>query len=374
MRRSNNFLLEWWRLVDQQLVIALLILFGFSLILVTTSGSMVAARIGLAESYFSVRQPFYLSLAALIILILSSLDQRLLKRIAVVSFIMNLFLLSIVKFYGYEVKGAIRWISIAGISIQPSEFIKPLFAAVTGWLLSLKSTDNFPAFSVCSVLYCIIAALLITQPDFGMLVMITVIYCIQLFVAGLPIFWLICACLLSVFGVSMAYIYLPHAAQRINGFLDPNSHENYQVSKSIKAFEHGGFYGRGPGEGAIKQSLPDSHTDFIFAVAGEEFGAIICLIIIGVFTFIVIRCLWRLVTVEDKFVQLSVLGIVSQFGMQSVINMGVALNLLPTKGMTLPFISYGGSSTIALGIGMGMILGLLKRSKSIRIQPDIVAL
>jgi len=358
---SNNFIKLWWRSTDHQIIISLVILFAFSLMLVTTSGSAVASRIGLEEGYFASRQIFYLAAASAFILVFSCFNKKWLKRFAILGFVVSVILLVAVKFFGYEVKGAVRWINIAGLSIQPSEFIKPFFAVVTGWILSLKfNNDDFPSFTVCVILYAIVALLLIIQPDFGMLVMITAVFGIQLFIAGMPIFWIVLAGFLGMIGVTVAYFWLPHVTQRINSFLDPDSSENYQVSKSLKAFEHGGLYGRGPGEGAVKQVLPDSHTDFIFAVAGEEFGAIICLIIIGVFAFIVLRSLFKLLNEQDKFVQFAASGIIAQLGLQAIINMGVTLHLLPTKGMTLPFISYGGSSTLAIAIATGMLLGFTR--------------
>jgi len=363
--KNNSFIKKWWRSIDQQIIIALIILFSFSLILVTTSGSIIANKLGLDEYHFSSRQMIYLFLASLLIVIFSSFEQKWLKRIAILGFVANLILLILVKFYGYEVKGATRWISIFGISMQPSEFIKPFFAVIVGWLLSLKFEDEFPSFSICLFLYVLVAVLLILQPDFGMFVMISAVFGIQLFVSGMPLLWIILAFIVSMFGISGAYFFLPHVTKRVNNFLDPDSSENYQVTKSLMAFEHGGMYGIGPGEGSVKQVLPDSHTDFIFAVAGEEFGAIICLIVIGTFAFIVIRSLLKLINENDKFVQFASIGIISQFGLQSIINIGVTLNLLPTKGMTLPFISYGGSSTIAISIGIGMLLGFTKQVTSL---------
>ncbi len=357
---SNNFIKLWWRSTDRQIIISLIILFAFSLMLVTTSGSAVASRIGLEESYFASRQIFYLAAASGLILLFSCLNKKWLRRFAIIGFIASIVLLIAVKFLGYEVKGAVRWINILGLSIQPSEFIKPFFAVVTGWILSLKFNDDFPSFTICIIFYSIVAILLIIQPDFGMLVMITAVFGIQLFIAGMPIFWIVLAGFLGMIGVTIAYFWLPHVTQRINSFLDPDSSENYQVSKSLKAFEHGGLYGRGPGEGAVKQVLPDSHTDFIFAVAGEEFGAIICLIVIGIFAFIVLRSLIKLLNETDKFVQFAASGIIAQLGLQAIINMGVTLHLLPTKGMTLPFISYGGSSTLAIAIATGMLLGFTR--------------
>ena len=361
----SNSIKLWWRGIDQQIILALVILFVFSMMLVTTSGSAVATRIGLDEHYFSFRQVFYLGAAAVLIILFSSLEQKWLRRVAILGFIISIILLILVKFYGYEVKGAKRWIHILGLSMQPSEFIKPFFVVVIGWILSLKFTSDFPSLFVSLILYSLVALLLVTQPDFGMLIMVTAIFGIQLFIAGMPLFWIICACFISVAGVVGGYLWLPHVTKRINSFLDPNSSENYQIGKSIRAFEHGGLYGRGPGEGAVKQVLPDSHTDFIFAVAGEEFGAIICLIIIGIFAFIVIRCLLRVINEDDKFTQLAASGIIVQLGLQSIINMGVTLNLLPTKGMTLPFISYGGSSTLSIAIATGMMLGFTKHKTSL---------
>ena len=362
---KNNFINRWWKVIDQQTIIAMVILLAFSLMLVTTASPAVANRIGLTDNYFSSRHVVFLTLAVIIILTFSLLDKKWIRRLAIFGFLGSLLMLVLVKFYGFEVKGATRWINIGGFSYQPSEFMKPFFAVVTGWVLSLNYYEEFPSFKVCFMLFISVAALLIIQPDFGMLVMVSAVFGIQLFVAGLPIIWLFIAIFASVFGSIGAYLLLPHVASRINRFLDPVNSENYQITRSLEAFESGGLYGKGPGEGSVKQFLPDSHTDFIFAVAGEEFGAIICLMIIITFAYIVIRILINLLHEDDKFIQIAAIGIISQFGLQAVINMGVSLNLLPTKGMTLPFISYGGSSTLAISIGMGMLLGLTKRKASL---------
>jgi len=362
---KNNFIKRWWKVIDQQTIIAMVILLAFSLMLVTTASPAVANRIGLTDNYFSSRHLVFLTLAVIIILTFSLLDKKWIRRLAIFGFLGSLLMLILVKLYGFEVKGATRWINIGGFSYQPSEFMKPFFAVVTGWILSLHYHEDFPSFKVCFMIFLCVAALLIIQPDFGMLVMVSAVFGIQLFVAGLPIIWLFIAIFAAVFGSIGAYLLLPHVASRINRFLDPVNSENYQVTRSLEAFESGGLYGKGPGEGSVKQFLPDSHTDFIFAVAGEEFGAVICLMIIITFAYIVIRILVNLLHEDDKFIQIAAIGIISQFGLQAVINMGVSLNLLPTKGMTLPFISYGGSSTLAISIGMGMLLGLTKRKASL---------
>lgn len=362
---KNNIFLKWWRGVDQQTMVALSILIGFSMMLVTTTSSAVADKIGLSEYHFSSRQLIFLLIASILVITLSSLEKKWIKRIGIIGFVISIISLILVKFYGYEVKGAVRWMRIAGFSYQPSEFMKPFFAVVTGWILSLKYQEDFPSFRVCVLLYFVVAVLLISQPDFGMLVLTTAVFVVQLFAGGLPAIWIFVAGIVGLFAIIPAYLLLPHVATRINNFLYPAANENYQVTKSILAFEHGGLYGVGPGEGSIKQNLPDSHTDFIFAVAGEEFGAIICIMLIAVFAFIVLKTLVRLKNEDNKFVQLASIGIITQFGMQATINMGVTLNLLPTKGMTLPFISYGGSSTIAISIAIGMLLGLTKRQTSL---------
>lgn len=360
----KNFLWRWWRGIDQQTIIALSLLFAFSLMLVTTSSPAVAMRIGLEESYFSTRQVAYLLIGAFIIFTLSFMDRYMVKRVAILGFLVSIILLIMVKFVGYEVKGAKRWINIVGFSMQPSEFLKPCFSVVTAWIFSLQE-KNIPSFSISMLLYTIVAATLITQPDFGMLIMVTAVWGVQLFISGLPILWILISIIAGIIGIFGAYNMLPHVAQRINSFLDPSSSENYQVTKSIAAFNNGGLYGRGPGEGSVKQVLPDSHTDFIFAVAGEEFGAVVCLIIAAIFAFIVVRGLILLVYEDDRFTVLASAGLLCQFGLQAVINMGVTLNLLPTKGMTLPFISYGGSSTISVAIGMGMLLALTRQHASL---------
>lgn len=365
MTPKSNFLKKYWRIIDQQSLIAIALLMLFSLMLVATASPAVANRIGLTDHYFLSRHIIFLALAVILLFVFSALDKQWVRRVAILGYIFTLIMLVLVKFFGFEVKGATRWINIAGFSYQPSEFMKPFLAVVSGWILSLRSYDNFPGFKVSLVTYLAVAALLIIQPDFGMLVMISAVFGIQLFVAGLPIIWIIITIFSFIVGAIGAYLLLPHVAARINKFLDPVNSENYQITRSIEAFESGGLYGKGPGEGVVKQFLPDAHTDFIFAAAGEEFGALICIIIISIFAYIIIRNLNVLIYENDRFVQIAGVGLISQFGLQSIINIGVTLNLLPTKGMTLPFISYGGSSTLAISIGLGMLMSITKRQASL---------
>lgn len=363
---SNNVIRLWWRSIDQKIIFALAILFCFSMLLVTTAGPIIADKIGINQHYFTKRQLIYLLLSIVVIIFFSSLKKHWIKKISIIGFLITFTLLILVKFIGYEAKGAIRWISVLGISLQPSEFIKPFFSIVMSWILSLGYNDEgYAHFLVCIVIYALVATLLIIQPDFGMLIMVTIVFCIQLFVGGISLLWTTVAAVISIIGAVSAYFHLPHVASRINNFLNPENILNYQVNKSIIAFERGGIYGQGPGEGTVKQYLPDAHSDFIFAVAGEEFGAIVCIFIITVFAFIVLKSLIKAIHAQDKFTQIAIIGIASQFGLQVIINIGVTLNLLPTKGMTLPFISYGGSSTLAISIGIGVLLSLTKRTTSL---------
>ncbi|WP_064591364.1 putative peptidoglycan glycosyltransferase FtsW [Orientia tsutsugamushi] len=354
-----RILWRWWKSIDQYTVFLLCILSALSLMLVTTSGAAVANRIGVPQSYFASKHIFYVVLAVGTTFVVSFLNKTTIKRLAILGFILNIILLIFIKFYGNPIKGAKRWINIGGISLQPSEFIKPFFLVITGWLLSAIQSNEI-RFIVTIILYLIVALLLITQPDFGMLITISVAFGIQLFIAGIPLLWLLILICISIAGTAGAYSLLPHVKRRINSFLDPANSENYQVMKSLQAFKNGGLYGKGPGEGLVKHMLPDSHTDFIFAVAGEELGAIVCLIIVAIFTFIVIYGFIKLLFEEDNYTIFVSSGILSQFGFQAIVNMCVSTNLLPTKGMTLPFISYGGSSSVAVAIGVGILLALTR--------------
>ena len=360
-----HFLNHWWRSVDQTLIFSIAILLSFSSLLVTTAGPSVAAKIGLVESYFIQKHIISVVMAIIIIFTLSILSKRGIIFFGIGLLLFDILLLIITKFYGYEVKGARRWLSLFGFSLQPSELAKPAIVIVNAWLLSIKDDVPFSTITVSVILYSILAILVITQPDLGMLVTITGVWGAQLFIAGMPLALILIGILVCLIILTGAYYLLPHVAQRINGFLDPDQHENYQVGKSLLAFKNGGIYGRGPGEGVVKQVLPDSHTDFIFAVAGEEFGAIICSLLILLFAFIVIRGMLKAIAHEDKFTIYTSVGLLFQIASQSIINIGVNLNLLPTKGMTLPFISAGGSSMITVAICFGILVSLSKRKASL---------
>lgn len=273
-----------------------------------------------------------------------------------------IFLLIITPFIGSDIKGAVRWINVAGINLQPSEFLKPAFAVVIAWMFAEgRLNPNFPGYIVSSLILAVCIFLLMIQPDFGQTVVITSIWSVQIFLAGLPIILVFCLGLGAVGLAVTAYLIMPHVQSRVDRFLDPASGDSYQIERSMEAFMNGGIMGRGPGEGWVKNSIPDAHSDFIFAVAGEEFGLLFCVLVVGVFTFIIMRGLSRLMGERNLFVVLAVTGILVQFGLQAVINMASTLQLVPPKGMTLPFVSYGGSATIGIAIGMGFVLALTRK-------------
>lgn len=361
-RTNTGITGRWWWTVDRYCLLALLLLIATGAVLVTAASPPVAARLGYDEFYFVRQQAFFLVLGLLVMLGMSLLDAKSIRRVAVLGFLGTLALLALLPLIGSENKGAVRWVFIGGVSLQPSELIKPFFAVTVAWVFAEgRRMQGFPAYRIALALYAVLALLLIIQPDFGMVVTVSVMFAAQIFLAGLPILWIAVMALVGAGGVIGAYYALPHVTKRIDSFLNPELSDNYQVSKSLEAFASGGLLGRGPGEGVVKWRIPDSHTDFIFAVSGEEFGALLTLLIVVLYGFILLRGFMRIWRESDLFVLLAAAGILVQFGIQAVINMGVAVHLLPAKGMTLPFLSYGGSSMMGIALGMGMVLGLTRR-------------
>ncbi len=361
-RQNNNIFTSWWWTVDKLSLIAILIIMAFGAIMVTTASPAVAERIGLEGSYFIKRQLIFLVITLFVMLFFSLLSPIAIRRIATIGFGAGVFLLLLVLMFSPETKGARRWIAFGSFTLQPSEFMKPFFIIVTAWMLSQsKIRQDFKGVKISIILYAILASLLLLQPDVGMFVVISSVWSGQLFLSGVSIIYIAVLVVMGIFSLLGAYLVFPHVSYRINKFLGIDSDANYQVKKSLEAFNSGGITGRGPGEGVVKQHLPDSHTDFIFAVVGEELGAIVCIIIVCLYAFIVFRGFKKMLWEKDLFLVYAVSGLLMQFAVQAMINMGVALNLLPTKGMTLPFISYGGSSMIAIAVAMGMMLALTRR-------------
>ncbi len=362
-RTDQSVFGRWWWTIDRMQLAVLAVLMVLGALLITAASPPVAERIGISDTfYFVERHLIMLVPAVAIMLAVSLLSPRGVRRMALGIYLVALLLVFATLVVGVEIKGARRWIHIPGLSIQPSEFIKPTFAVVAAWLFSLSRTNpGFPGSAISIALYGVTCLGLIKQPDLGMTFVVSTVWFTQFFLAGLNIVLVGGVAGLGVAGLIGAYYMLPHVTSRIDRFLNPAAGDNYQVTRSLEAFANGGLFGTGPGQGTVKFSLPDSHADFIFAVAGEEMGLIFCLCLVALFAFIVLRGFARVFNETNLFILLASAGLLVQFGLQAGINMGSSLNLMPTKGMTLPFISYGGSSLIALGIGMGMVLALTRK-------------
>ncbi len=361
-RADTSVLGRWWWTVDRWTLLAVGTLIFFGYVMMLAASPAVAERIGQAREVFILKQIVFLALAGLIVVMVSLLSPQGVRRVAMAGCVVALLLTAMTLVAGVQIKGAQRWIALPGMSLQPSEFLKPCFAVVAAWLIAEgKRRRHFPGTLIACGVYAVIALLLKSQPDIGMLAVVTAVFFTQLFVSGLNLFVTgILAAGIAGAGVG-AYALFPHVRSRVERFLHPDVGDNYQVMRALEAFGSGGLMGRGPGEGHVKDVLPDAHADFVFAVAGEEFGMVLCLIILGVFAFIVLRGLLRLLQEGDMFVVLAASGLVASFGLQSFVNMASTLHLIPTKGMTLPFISYGGSSAIAVAFGIGLLLALTRR-------------
>lgn len=361
-RTDRSVLGRWWWTVDRWSLGALAILILYGILLIAAASPPVAERIGLNGYHFVERHVAFLIPAILLMIGVSLMGPRSIRRFALILFLLSLAMLALTLVAGTEIKGARRWIQLPGLSVQPSEFVKPAFAVVSAWLFSLNWTaPKFPGNVLSMGVYGMVMVLLLLQPDLGMAFVVTSVWFTQFFLAGLSLIAVAMLVVMGVSGLVGAYMVFPHVKSRIDRFLDPSTGDTYQIDRSLEAFQNGGLLGTGPGQGTVKFQLPDAHADFVFAVAGEELGLIWCLGLVALFGFIALRGFMRVLKDDNLFVLLAASGILMQFSMQALINMGSSLHLMPTKGMTLPFISYGGSSLLALGIGMGMVLALTRR-------------
>ena len=362
-RTDTSILGRWWWTVDRLTLLAVAGLIAFGGLLTLAASPAVANRIGLDGLHLAHRQLALLPVAAALVVAVSLASPRTVRRLAAIGFLVSLALTALTLAVGTEIKGATRWLDIAGFSLQPSEFLKPTFAVVAAWMFAAARSGRgkFPGDAVATALYLLVVFLLVRQPDLGMAAVVTAVFFAQAFAAGLPIVWVAAALAVMTGALIAAYFAFPHVANRVDGFLDPSSGDTYQIDRSLEAFRNGGLFGRGPGEGTVKGVLPDAHSDFVFAVAGEELGLVACLLIVGLFAFVVMRGFSRLLQESNLFVMFAATGLLVQFGMQAIINMASSLRLMPTKGMTLPFLSYGGSSLLALALGIGMLLALTRR-------------
>tara|TARA_R110002096_G_scaffold415163_1_gene616679 strand:+ start:66947 stop:68095 length:1149 start_codon:yes stop_codon:yes gene_type:complete len=361
-RTDNSIISTWWWTVDRWLLMSIALLITIGIVLVFGASPAVAEKLHLSSFHFVQRQLIFLGLSGCVMFGVSLMSPTMVRRFGVVLFGVCLLLLVATLVMGVEAKGARRWIQIGSFTLQTSEFMKPAFIIFTAWMFSeSQRVQGFPGWPISMASCAVVIALLISQPDLGQSVLVAGVWGIQLFMAGLAWIWVGGLVALAFVGLIVAYFALPHVEKRIDGFLFPQPGGNYQVDQSLNAFKNGGLLGQGPGEGVVKMRLPDAHSDYIFAVAGEEFGVVVCLLIILIFAVIVVRGFVNLLKEQDMFTVLAVAGLLIQFGAQAFINLAVNLAIIPSKGMTLPFISYGGSSMLSLSIGMGMILSLTRR-------------
>lgn len=360
-RTDTSLIGRWWWTVDRWTLLAIAAIAAIGAVLTLAASPAVAERIGLEDYHFVKRQFVFLPVSIILMMGVSLMSVRGIRRLAVIIGAVAFVAMLGTLLLGDEVKGASRWIRLGGLSVQPSEFVKPAFAVIVAWMFSeSRGNEKFPGNAIATGLFIATAAVLLLQPDVGMTAVVAAVWAVEFFLAGLPLLLVGGLAVLFMGGIVGAYFTFAHVQARIDRFLDPSAGEGYQVTRALEAFRNGGLFGRGPGEGRVKEVLPDAHADFIFAVAGEEFGLIVCLVIVALFAFVVMRGFSRALREENLFQLLAVAGLLVQFGLQVIINIASTVNLIPPKGMTLPFISYGGSSTIGLAIGMGMMLALTR--------------
>ncbi|MDR1694886.1 MAG: putative lipid II flippase FtsW [Lactobacillaceae bacterium] len=370
-RNSRNILSNWWWTIDKVLLVSITLIILIGIFLNFSSSPAVAQRIGYGSFHFVKRQLLFIPIAYGLMVFISMQRLKNIRRIAIVGYIIALILLALTLFMGYETKGASRWIRLPGFSLQPSEFIKPTFAVVAAWLFDGQIKDkDFPGNIISTILYMITVSLLILQPDIGMTIVVTLIWGFQLFLSGLSLTLIFGLGIAFVLMAAVAYFSFDHVHDRVQQFLSSDGELSFQVRKSLEAFENGSIFGKGPGEGVVKLHIPDAHTDFIFAVAGEEFGIILCLIIVALFATIVIHSLFVSMKENNMFILLAAGAISASFGLQAIINIASTIHLMPTKGMTLPFISYGGSSLLATAFGMGMLLAITRKNVNAEDKDD----
>jgi cell division protein FtsW len=361
-RTDRSLVGIWWWTVDKWLLAGALILMVLGALLVMAAGPAVANLINLPSQHFMVRQLLYFLPSLAVMITVSMLEPRPIRALSLVGLagVIGLMIMAIVA--GSEIKGATRWITLFGFNLQPSEFAKPLFAIVSAWLLTLwREGEDFPGWIYSTALLAGLVTILVLQPDIGMTAVIVLTWGFQMFLAGMPMLFVIGAVAIAPLALYVAYLNLDHVTLRINKFFEGGS---WQVERARQSFAEGGLFGVGPGDGTVKLNLPDAHSDFIFAVAAEEYGALACLVLLGIYGFIVMRGFARALSDEGLFCLIAASSLVMQIGVQAAIHMASSVDLIPTKGMTLPFVSYGGSSLLASGLTMGLLLALTRRRNS----------
>lgn len=359
-RAERGALADWFWTIDRFFLAAFILLMGLGFMLSFAASPPVAERLGLDSFHFVKRHAVFLIPAIAVMFGISFMSPRQVRRAAMILLVVSLAAMVLALFFGVEVKGSRRWISIGSFSIQPSEFMKPAFVVICAWLFAEHARQpEIPGNLFAIILFGIVAALLVAQPDLGQTILTAAVWGGMFFMAGMPWLWIIVLGGAAVGGLLTAYTLLPHVAGRIDKFLTGEG-DTFQMDTAREAIIRGDWFGQGPGEGTVKRIIPDSHTDFIFSVAAEEFGILFCMVIVMIFAFVVMRGLNHAFKERNDFTRFAVAGLVLQIGTQSMINIGVNLELLPAKGMTLPLISYGGSSMIAICVTAGFILALTR--------------
>ena len=367
-RADKSLIGRWWWTIDRPLLFSFLTLLVLGILLSLAGSPGTAERLNIDTFYF-VKRHAVLSVGALGVILVGSLaSPRLLRYVCWTVLGASIVMLVLTPLMGMEIKGARRWISLGGFSLQATEFVKPSFIVVAAWLFSQKKQYPLSGQMMSFILYLVLVSLILMQPDFGMTFIISATWFIQIFLAGLPWLWIGTLAIAGLTGAVGAYFFFPHVTSRIDRFLNPETGDQYQITQSLEAFKSGGVFGQGPGEGIFKRHLPDAHADFIFPVAAEEFGFFFCVFVLAIYAFIFVRTVYLLRREKNLFLILALGGLISQFTLQALVNISSALKLIPTKGMTLPFLSYGGSSLLGCSLGVALILSITrKRSDDSRI-------
>ncbi|MGV6812869.1 MAG: putative lipid II flippase FtsW [Brevirhabdus sp.] len=362
VRSGDPVLPRWWRTVDRWSLTCIFLLVGVGLVLGLASSPPLAEKNGFGPFHYVTRQAVFAGMSMVAMLGVSMLPPAMIRRLGVLGFLAAFAALALLPFFGTDFgKGATRWYSLGFASLQPSEFLKPVFVVLSAWFLAASQEVGGPPGKTISLFITfVVVGFLAMQPDFGQSALILFAWSVMYFVGGAPIILLVGLAVMVVFGGTIAYDNSEHFARRIDGFLNPEVDPRTQLGYAANAIQEGGFFGVGVGEGSVKWSLPDAHTDFIIAVAAEEFGMIMVFFIIALYMVITVRSILRLMRERDPFIRLAGTGLTCLFGLQAFINLGVAVRILPAKGMTLPFVSYGGSSLLAAGIAVGMLLALTR--------------
>ena len=363
-RSRKSHITDWWWTIDKVQLGSIVLLIIFGIVLNLAASPPIAEKLSLNQYYFVKRQFLFFILGILVMFFFSFLNLKNLRRLCLIIFITSLITIFFLNIFGTPIKGATRWLDLGIISVQPSEFAKPTFIVLISWFLSESIFKTVPSKIISLMLYSLFAFGLILQPDIGQTILITLAASIIYFISGMPLIVGFIIFILSLIGIGLSYLYVDHFYQRLNIFFNPSLGDTYQIDTAYNAILQGGWFGVGPGEGVIKNILPDAHTDFIFAVAAEEFGLISCFIIISLFAFIVYRGLSRSLKQEDLFAKIATIGLTSLICIQVGINIAVNLGIVPTKGMTLPFISYGGSSALSIAMTFGLILAFTRQKNN----------